>query len=79
MANPFLDLWLGSVCAWTGAACSPFSTVMLQKWMRFGHDIAELTLRFWMDLWMSPAPRRTCSVGERMAALSLRVVEGGRR
>jgi hypothetical protein len=58
MANPFLDLWLGSVCAWTGAACSPLSTEML---------------------WMSPTPQRKCGVGERMAALSLWVVEGGRR
>ena len=79
MANPFLDLWLGSVCALTGAACSPLSTAMLQKRMRLGRDIAELTLRFWMDVWMSPTPERKCRVGERMAALSLRVVEGGRR
>jgi hypothetical protein len=52
---------------------------MLQKWMRFGHDIAELTLRFWMDARMFPTPQRKCGVGDRMAALSLRVVEGGRR
>ena len=79
MANPFLDLWMGSVCAWTGAAGRLLSTETLHAQIGLCRDIGERGLRFWMDLWMSPAPRRTCSVGERMAALSLRVVEGGRR
>ncbi len=79
MANPFLDLWLGGLCAWMGAACSPPSTEMLRKQMWLGHDISERALRFWIDAWMPSVPRRKCRVEERMAALSLRVVEGGRR
>ena len=79
MANPFLDLWLGSLCAWMGATCSPHSIEMLQKQMWLGHDIREQARRFWIDNWISPARRPKCTVEERMAALSLRVVEGGRR
>ena len=79
MANPFLDLWMGSVCTWTGAAGGLLFTEMLHAQIRLNQDIGERGLRFWIDVWMSTAPRRKCSVGERMAALSLRVVEGGRR
>ena len=79
MANPSLDLWLGSLCAWMGAACTPPSAEMLQEQMWLGCDIGERALRLWIDAWLPSAPRPKCGVEERMAALSLRVVEGGRR
>jgi hypothetical protein len=79
MANPFLELWKSSVCAWTDTAGRLFFAEMLHGQIKLSQAIGERALRFWIDPWMSTAPRRKCSVGERMAALSLRVVEGGRR
>src|SRR5690349_15806282 len=71
MANPFLELWKSSVCAWTGAVGGLLLAEMLHGQIELSQALGERALRFWIDAWMSTAPRRKCSVGERMAALSL--------
>jgi hypothetical protein len=50
MANPFLDLWMGSVCAWTSAAGGLLFTEALHAQIRLSQDIGERGLRFWIDV-----------------------------
>ena len=79
MANVFLSLWLDGARAWMGTAYGLSAPELLREQMRIGQEIGEQVLRFWSGVCMLPGPDARQSVGERMAMLSLRVVEGGLR
>ncbi len=78
-ANPFLSLWLDGTGAWIGTACGLAMAELLREQMRLGQEIGKQALRFWIGDWTRPRTSETQSTEKRMAALSLRVVEGGRR
>ena len=78
-ANPFLSLWLNSTGVWIGTTWRLSTTELLREQMRLGQEIGEQALRFWTGDWMRPRTSEAQSTEERMASLSLRVVEGGRR
>lgn len=79
MRNPLLSLWLSGADAWMGAARGMCSAEMQREQMRMIHELGAQMLQIWGAAWMFPLPARQRPIAERMAALSLRVVAGGRR
>jgi hypothetical protein len=79
MTNPFLSLWLSGADVWMGATRGLSCTAMQREQMRMIHAMGQQAIQFWAGAWMLPAPPRQRPLAERMATLSLRVVEGGRR
>jgi hypothetical protein len=79
VVNPFLSPWLCGADAWMGAAGILSPTEVLLEQMRIARDVTAHAFRFWVGAWTWPAPVGQPSLAERMAARSLRVVEGGRR
>jgi hypothetical protein len=77
--NPFLSLWLSGADAWMGATGALSPTEMLREQIKMTHAVGTQAVRFWGGAWMFPAPTKQQTLAERMSALSLRVVEGGRR
>jgi hypothetical protein len=51
---------------------------MQRERTRMLREIGGQAIRFWKGAWMFPVAGKKHSVADRMAALSLRVVEGGR-
>ncbi len=78
-ANPFLSFWLNRTGAWITIACRLSTAELLREQMRLGQKIGEQALQFWIGDWMHPLISEKQSTEKRMAALSLRLVEGGRR
>lgn len=78
MSNPLLSLWLSGADAWMGAARGMCSTEIQRQQMRMIHEVGEQVIQIWCAAWMFPLPGKQPSIAERMAALSLRVVAGGR-
>ena len=80
MTNPLLSLWLSGTDAWMSAARSLWLADEMQRQQtRMMRAMGEQAIRLWSGAWMFPAPVKQRSLAERMAALSLRVVEGGPR
>lgn len=79
MRNPLLSLWLSGADAWMGAARGMCSAEMQREQMRMIHELGAQMIQIWGAVWMLPSPARQRPIAERMAALSLRVVAGGRR
>jgi hypothetical protein len=79
MTIPLLGLWLSGADAWMGVARGLSCAEMQRQQARMVHEAVEQAIRFWGGAWMFPAPEKPRPVAERMAALSLRVVQGGRR
>jgi hypothetical protein len=77
--NPFLSLWLSGADAWMGTTGALSPTEMLREQIRMTHAVGAQAVRFWGGAWMFPVPTKQQTLAERMSALSLRVVEGGRR
>ena len=77
--NPLLSLWLSGTDAWMGAARGVCSAEMQREQIRMIHELGVRVIQIWGAAWMFPLPARQPSTAERMAALSLRVVAGGRR
>lgn len=77
--NPLLSLWLSGADAWMGAARGMCSARMQREQMRALDELGAQAIRIWSLAWMFPLPAKQPSIAERMAALSLRVVAGGRR
>jgi len=79
MTDPFLSLWLCGADAWIAAARGVPPAETQCPLVRMAYETAAQAARFWSGAWMLPAPSTRPTTADRMAALSLRVVEGGRR
>jgi hypothetical protein len=77
--NPLLGLWLNSANAWMGVASKTPLAEMQRQQSRTILEAGEQVIRFWSGAWMLSASDKDRPVAERMAARSLRVVQGGRR
>ncbi|MBR0667674.1 hypothetical protein GXW71_25185 [Roseomonas hellenica] len=78
MRNPWLTLWLNGADAWMGAARGLSFAEIQREQMRMIHEVGQRAIQVWAVAWMFPWPARQRPIAERMAALSLRVVAGGR-
>jgi hypothetical protein len=78
MADYLIGLWLLGAQAWIAAAHKLSWAEMQREQARVFDRMAAQATCLWSGAWMFPAPKRR-PLTERMAALSLRVVEGGRR
>jgi hypothetical protein len=74
-----LSLWLSGADAWMGAARGMCFAEMQREQMRMIHELGAQVIQIWGAAWIFPLPTEQPSIAERMAALSLRVVAGGRR
>jgi hypothetical protein len=77
--NPLLSLWLRGADSWMGAARGLSFAEMQREQMRMIRELGERAMHFWGGAWMFTLPTKQRPIAERMAALSLRLVEGGRR
>jgi hypothetical protein len=74
-----LSLWLNGADAWMGAVHGMSFAELQREQIRMIHEFAAQVIQAWRTAWMPSLPARQPSITERMAALSLRVVVGGRR
>lgn len=79
MRSPLLSLWLSGVDAWMGAVHGMSFAELQREQIRMVHEFAARVTQAWGAGWMPSLPAKQPSITERMAALSLRVVAGGRR
>lgn len=80
MTECFLRLWLSGADALIGLPYLLATTaVELQsEQTRVVLHMGEWAVHFWDPIWTAAVPQRHLSTSERMALLSLRVVQGGR-
>ena len=80
MTECFLKLWLGSAETLIGLLCHLAVTVaeLQREQTRVVLHVSEWATHFWDPIWTAAEPQRQRPTSERMALLSLRVVQGGR-
>ena len=81
MTECFLKLWLGSAETLAGLLYQlAVNAVELQREQaRAVLHVSEWATHFWDPIWTAAEPQRQRPTSERMALLSLRVVQGGQR
>ena len=77
--NPLLSLWLSGANAWMGVVRGMCFAEMQRGQIRMIHALGAQVIQILGAGWIFPLPAKQPSIAERMAALSLRVVAGGRR
>ncbi|SDB21338.1 hypothetical protein [Belnapia rosea] len=78
MTDPFSNPWLPSTYAWIAMHRAPLAEVQRQQ-ARLMVEVSRQAIRFWSGAWLFPTLGNKPTTAARMVALSLRVVEGGRR
>jgi hypothetical protein len=79
MGSPFLAIWLSGIDAWLGAARYPRFTDIHHQQARLAWAISEHAFGMLSGMWLLPLPVKKRRTADRMAALSLRVIQGGKR